>query len=308
MLPREVMTLVRYVYTHPANRRGAVSALGRLLGWQLYKRLVRRPFNLRLSETLKIRCYPDSTIASQLIYCRGLPDYHEMLFVQDYLRRGDGFIDVGANIGSYALLAASVVGDSGHVEAFEPGPVAVGRLQENVALNQFSAVTVHQLAVSADSGVVPILSQRDVLNRILASADRGATTVQARCVRLDEFLAGQRFALGKMDVEGAEPLALQGAERMLADRNPPAWLLEVNGKLRDYGFSENWLAEWLAVRGYELALYDAEAGELVRQTEPWRMRDNVLAVAAGQWAAVSRRAAEGRVARLGRAGGGSRGS
>jgi hypothetical protein len=56
---------------------------------------------------MHLRCYPHSTSASGVIYC-GLPEWAEMRFLLDYLRPGEGFVDVGANIGTYSLLAASV--------------------------------------------------------------------------------------------------------------------------------------------------------------------------------------------------------
>ena len=84
--------------------------------------------------------------------------------------------------------------------------------------------------------------------------------------------------MGKMDIEGAEPLALQGAQRMLGESNPPVWLLEMNGLLRDLGFTEEGLAGWLWERGYDLAVYDADARDLKFFDKPWAGRSNVLAI------------------------------
>ena len=84
--------------------------------------------------------------------------------------------------------------------------------------------------------------------------------------------------MGKMDIEGAEPLALQGAERMLKEGNPPVWLLEMNRALRHYGYTEEGLQDWLGERGYDLALYDADKGVLEVPAKPWTVSANVLAV------------------------------
>ena len=73
---------------------------------------------------MTLRCYPDSPSASAMIYCHDSPDFHEMNFIRRYLRAGDTFLDIGANIGVYSLLAASRVGPSGRVVAFEPAKQA----------------------------------------------------------------------------------------------------------------------------------------------------------------------------------------
>jgi hypothetical protein len=92
--------------------------------------------------------------------------------------------------------------------------------------------------------------------------------------------------MGKMDIEGTEPLALEGALGMLETYNPPVWLLEMNGSLRHYGFTEDGLRSWLLARGYELALYHSEERRLEFSRAPWMTRANVLAIARYQRAMV----------------------
>ena len=75
-----------------------------------------------MDDKKKIRCYPNSSSASKIIYFSAFPDFYEMGFMKDYLRPGDNFIDGGANIGLYTILAASLVGNNGKVVAFEPSP------------------------------------------------------------------------------------------------------------------------------------------------------------------------------------------
>jgi FkbM family methyltransferase len=202
-----------------------------------------------------------------------------MGFMRRYLRQGDAFIDGGANIGVYALLAASLVTSHGRVDAFEPAPKALARLRENVAINALTQVFVHPVALGASAGLVSFLRDCDTTNRIRTDADVEAVVVDVPCARLDEVVGGRRYAMGKLDLEGAELLALQGAERMLASANPPVWLLELNGSLHAYGLREAQFADWLRCRGYDLALYDADHGELRFEPEPWSEMANVLAVA-----------------------------
>ena len=97
--------------------------------------------------------------------------------------------------------------------------------------------------------------------------------------------------MGKMDIEGAEPLAFDGAARLLAARNPPVWLLEINGALRAFGWTEAAFRDRLEGAGYRLALYDADDFRLRPADDPWRERDNCLAIA--DMALVERRLGHG---------------
>jgi FkbM family methyltransferase len=282
-----VLQLARFIWTHPANRGRRIASLARACRWQVRKRTTGRAMDVDLAR-LRLRCYPDSTSASLALYCSGRPDYHEMGFLEHYLRPGDGFIDVGANVGLYTLLAAARVGAEGTVEAFEPGDPARARLLENLARNGIAdRVRVHDAAAGAEAGTVRFLPGRDTTGRIL-TPDESHAAVEVDCVRLDDALPGRSFALGKMDIEGAEPLALAGAERRLAAGDPPVWILELNGCLRDFGSTEQGFADWLAERGYDLALYDADRRTLTFSEQPWRERGNVLAVArnAHDWLAA----------------------
>ncbi|MGH8560322.1 MAG: FkbM family methyltransferase [Methylococcales bacterium] len=241
-----------------------------------------------------MRCRPGSASAGLMLYCNGRPEYHEMGFVEHYLRPGDRFVDIGANIGAYTLLAASI--GAGTIDAFEPGPEALERLRENIVLNGLGNVRVHPVAVAHLSDIVEFTRCLDATNRVMIAVEDRATGVSAidckdacseamgelikvPCARLDDVLLGQHYAMGKMDIEGAEPLALQGAEQMLSEANPPVWLLELNRALHAYGFTEQQLANWLNERGYDLALYDADSRTLRFLDAPWRERDNVLAIA-----------------------------
>lgn len=243
---------------------------------------------------MRLRCYPDSASATLAVYYRGLPDYHEMTFMRHYLRPGDGFIDVGANIGVYTLLAASLVGDGGVIECFDPDPLAVTRLRENLAVNNVATARVYAAAVgAAASASVPFVTERDSTGRIRTPFDDGEPVLGVPCVQLDRMLAERRYAMGKLDIEGAEPLALMGGENGLARQNPPVWQLEINGLLHAYGFTEQGLAEWLAERGYACAVYDADRRELRFGERPWEERPNVLAVASSRRAEILARVREG---------------
>jgi FkbM family methyltransferase len=284
--------LATYIWQHPANSGRRVRTLARAAAWQVYKRTTGRAVDLKVFDGLTFRCYPDSHSSSLLVYASGWPDYDEMHFVRQYLRPGDGFVDVGANVGLYSMLAASLVKSNGSVEAFEPNPVACARLRENARLNGLGNLRVHEVAVSDRCGTVRFLSDQDCENRIAAHGDEGKRSVDLPCVALDDVLTPGKYALGKMDLEGAELLALRGAERLLAAARPAVWILEFNRSMHDFGTDEATLATWLAEREFDLAYYDSKRNQLCFSASPWLASTNVLA--------VSRRQRDEVIDRLGR--------
>ena len=283
------LSVLGYVWSHPANRGLQVRAIARAVWWQLRKRLLPGPHDIRVFGGLTLRCYPDSPSASLVIYCDESPDYHEMHFMRRYLRPGDAVLDGGANIGIYSLLAASLVGPTGRVLAFEPAPEAYRRLTENLRINHLANVTVYACALGDSVGVVDFLNQCDTTNRIQTSADTGESVVSVSVARLDDMVQ-MGYTLGKMDIEGAEPIALRGAKRLLKEANPPVWLLELNGLLHAFDFTEAIFSDWLSLQGYDLGLYDADRHELsFTHPRPWELSPNVFAVARGCKGQVAQR-------------------
>lgn len=262
-MPTTALSMLKLIWTHPANQDRRVRAICNAVGWQIYKRAIKRPLSVTVFGNLRLRCYPNSEDSSRILYFNGRPDYHEMDFMRNYLRPGDKFIDVGANVGIYTLLAASLVGPTGSVDSFEPGPTAVARLRENVALNGLRQVHVHAAAVNATNGFVAFVRSRDTGNRMQTAKDIHWPTVEVASIRLDDVLKDGPYALGKMDVEGAEPLAFVGAQRLLSEASPPVWQIElVDHFARRFGWTAADLVDWLRERDYHLATYDADRREL----------------------------------------------
>ncbi len=285
------------ITSDPANRDHRLASLGRFLGWQAYKRISRRAHDFKVWDgAMQLRCYPDSSASSAVLYAQeGLSDYDEMLFLRRLLGPGDHVLDIGANVGVYTLFCANEIAPSGRVVCFEPGSVALERLRENVELNGLGElVTVHDLALSDRNGTLEFTTGRDSTNQIRTDDDNATGGVEVRTARLDDIVAGDdgsipQFAAAKMDIEGAEPLALAGADKLLSTANPPVWLIEINGRLRSFGTTEAEFESWLGDRGFDLALYDGASGELRRVPNAWKEAMNVIAIHRDHWDAISSR-------------------
>lgn len=291
-MPTTIPGMVRLAWEHPANRGRRARALAGMAGWQAWKRLVRRPVDLSVYGDLSFRAYPDSTQPGRFVYFGGLPDYEEMTFMKRYLRPGDGFIDGGANEGMFTLLAAQLVGPSGAVHSFEAVPAFAQRLRDNVDANSLGCVTVHEMAIGVEPGTTSFVI-RGTGSRIRTDADSG-NTVRVRLGRLDDTLPERPFAMGKLDVEGAEHLALRGADRLVARSEPAVWMLElVDRFLHRFGSTAREVRRWLGDHGYDVVLYDPHSNRLVAAPDPLRPgQADVLAVCRQRRREVEARLAE----------------
>jgi FkbM family methyltransferase len=148
------------------------------------------------------------------------------------VRPGQVVYDVGANIGFFTILCARLVGPEGRVFAFEPMPANVATLRHNIAMNGLENVTVVEKALSFSSGTAELfispwpafhsLNVEGAVKRDNRGRDAGAPIV-VETVTLDGFLRGHGGPvpdLVKLDVEGAELLALEGMRETLRTRAP----------------------------------------------------------------------------------------
>lgn len=136
-------------------------------------------------------------------------------WVRDILGPGGSFLDVGANVGHYTTLAASLVGSEGRVVAFEPSPYAYKKLQAIVQNNNIAQVTIFQCAAGDENGQLDLyLPSEDYLHSpSLVQSDSSYIPVKVEVRRLDSHPALGHSAdidIMKVDVEGFEPNVLRG--------------------------------------------------------------------------------------------------
>lgn len=150
--------------------------------------------------------------------------------VKQLVEPGDVTIDLGANIGYYALLLARQVGDEGKVYAFEPDPLNVELLHKNIEANGYSTIVVEAKAVSDEAGLVKLFKENwNDATPSLWESSHCTNSVEVDCVRLDDYFGDEskgmpRIDFIKMDIEGAEGKALAGMGALLA-ANPEATIM-----------------------------------------------------------------------------------
>lgn len=160
-------------------------------------------------------------------YWAGQHEVEVQRAIDELLRPGDTFWDVGAHIGFFSLIASRSVLPSGHVHAFEPYGPSRARLLTNLDLNNAGNVSVHPQAVAAKPGLAQFYAARETPMWTLVREMGEGSSIEVSCTTLDEqadVLGGP--TLVKVDVEGAEVEVLRGASRLFASERPPSLIVE----------------------------------------------------------------------------------
>jgi FkbM family methyltransferase len=158
---------------------------------------------------------------------RGRYELNELDFVRRTVRPGDHVVDCGAHIGYFAMHLADAVGPAGSVTAFEPFAANAECLARSIAENRFeSRMRLERAAVGAAAGTLPLVYAPNTINSGGAflqgrgSVPAGHETATVPVVALDALEIRRPVAFIKADIEGAEPLAFRGADRLLREDRP----------------------------------------------------------------------------------------
>lgn len=187
-------------------------------------------------------------------------------FLTGFLRSGDRFVDVGANIGVHTVIAATIVGPSGRIVAVEPHPRTFSYLEENVGLNAFDWAILHNVAAGAEPGDAYITSlQNDDENSLLA----GEGGRQVRVQDLDSLLRSiDEINLLKIDVDGYETAVLLGASEVL-ERTLCVYFEAADGYTARYGYSLDDVFSTFAAKRFMVYEIDWERQRLDRLDRPF---------------------------------------
>lgn len=249
--------LVKRIWHAPGNRGKRLWVLLRSILWLVNKKTLRRPWTLRVYDQLKLRCYPDSIIALHVVQRGEYHDWDTAKFITSYLREGDTFVDVGANIGLYTLPAAK----KARVLAVEPSAKNRSRLEENLRLNGLHLLPSVQIEASAlgEKAGEMAFCDADALAHVELAGNGPKVPVKP----LDAILPPGEISLLKVDVEGFELAVFQGAKNAMQAARLPVILFEMNHSYERYGVTEAEIFGFLRAHGYQIARYEHDARHLV---------------------------------------------
>ena len=216
---KRIYSLLRLIKTHPLTKNEKLSSIIRYFTFHLrYKN----------GEEIAIPFSGGHLIiskgeGSQAHFFTHLEDYEEMAFLLHFLRANDQFIDVGANIGAYSILAASQIGCK--TIAFEPSKKNYSILQENIHLNNLQEfIEIHNFALG-EKNETKTIGTKGALTYITNNQNLDLQKIEIQ--RLDDF--AEYAQIIKIDVEGFEEFVLRGAKQVLNHPDTHAVILELAG-------------------------------------------------------------------------------
>lgn len=220
---------------------------------------------LRWRQNTTIISYLSTPVHSE-IYGTGEYEKNEIDFLQKTLKKGDTFIDVGANIGVYTVVAGRLVGDEGRVFAFEPSKREFELLLKNIKLNKLKNIHPVKAAISNHTGTTKL--------RVASGLHTGTNTLaltfcnpqtklcnieEVPAYRLDDFIIQNNLknVTGvKIDIEGYELFALQGMQYIL-NTFKPFLMLEINEyALQSTSCNKEQIFAFLRKCNYKIFYYD----------------------------------------------------
>ena len=208
----------------------------------------------------------------------GLEDFEEMVFLLHFLRTKDVFMDVGANVGEYALLASGIC--RSRSIAIEPIPSTYDRLVANVKLNGLeNHIECLNIGLGRQDTTLQFIdSPYSVMNRPVADFDKSThPQVTVKIKSLDEIAVSEGMPiLLKIDVEGFELEVLKGACQCLEDERLMAIIIELNGSGQKYGFTDDQVFSFLVDKGFSACRYDPFGRDLLVSNEKDSSRFNTI--------------------------------
>lgn len=240
---------------------------------------IRADLIFSIPNGLKLIAPPaDRSIVPSIIDCAGVWEPHITRLIKDMLSPGDIFLDAGANIGYYSILAASFVGRSGLIIAFEPSSTNYEYLMRNIAVNGLTNVKAYKYGLWNADIRKDMVHETNMLGgtRISSEASSYSLKEQIQCVSLDRFgldLSGLKLI--KMDIEGAEPFALEGMQDTLKHSEPDI-ILEINRYWLRHSFSKDASDIWELLTDLGYKIYIVPWSSDIREIETLSELESLL--------------------------------
>jgi FkbM family methyltransferase len=245
---------IPWIWRHPLGSRHRAGCFRRYITWQAYSFLTSEYLTIPWVNSTRLLLKRGMRGATGNYYC-GLHEWPDMPFLLHLLRPEDTFADIGANVGTYTVLASGAVGCS--TECFEPVTSSRDQLNRQIALNNLAhRVTVHRYAVGAAEGMVRFSLDLGPMNKVV-SIDYDGVVASLPVKAIDQFPSLRHSCCWKLDVEGHEFSALTGAACTLLDAPPTAILCEDRSDAT---------SQLLTSSGYLPCTYDPYQRKLITHT------------------------------------------
>ena len=259
-LLRKVYLTLRGVSEHPLYRANKLSAMLEFCLVQVAVRLVPGEIAVPYPNGARLLVPPRMKGAAHFIIPR-LPEFEVMSFVLHFLRPTDTFVDVGANIGAYTVLAGKSVGTK--TVSVEASNETFRVLERNICLNSLgNSARLHNVAAGAKTGHLHFTQGLGTENRVAHRGEANGYRIEMQA--LDTLLMGTSPTGIKIDVEGFESEVIAGAGNLLENPSLQFLIIERAGSGSDYSVDENKLHARIRALGFQPTAYDFKARQLIR--------------------------------------------
>ena len=181
--------IIKFIALHPLNSNHQFKAIFSFFKWQLAMRLIKRRVIIPWVDDASFVVGLGETGLTGNIYA-GLMEYEDMAFLLHALDPGETFVDIGANIGAYTILASKVVGAKSI--SFEPLPDTVQRLEDQIQINRISElVSIRNKGVSDKSGELCFTNNYDTINKVCLAGDAHNKT-RVEVIALDDEIENNK--------------------------------------------------------------------------------------------------------------------
>jgi FkbM family methyltransferase len=240
----------------PRGRYRAMNALSRAVNVPAFAARFPRSHD----ACLLFECDLRNSLARE-VYFTGQYEPQETTLIEALLKPGQTFVDVGAHWGYFSLLASQKVGKLGRVISIEADPRLYATLSRNVLRNALAQIDPIHVAAATEMGVLRMSGYKELddnwgLSRLLGAAQSGedGNVFEVPTASIDALLDERGVAevdVLKMDIEGAEALALRGMEAGLRSARYRVLIIELHpAALPEFGSSVALLMEFLTSFGY----------------------------------------------------------
>ena len=258
MFFKALRSVYKIISRHPLTGKRKVVALSRFLKWQIVRRLMPYPLVYPFVGEMKLILQQGLTSATAQYYM-GLSEFEEMSFVLHFIEKEDLFVDVGANVGCFTLLASGV--KKANTIAIEPLPSTFEHLCNNLTINGLGEnVAVLNIGLGAKEGNLEFTQGNSQNNHVAAENDSNTVSVQIKT--LDNILKDRNPTMLKIDVEGFERAVIDGACETLEKESLRVVLIELVGLGARYGYDELEIQEILIGHGFKKYDYNPFKREL----------------------------------------------
>lgn len=273
------MARYRFVTKHPLCNKRIVYFIIKFIFFQLRKVFIKKDLIVNWVNETKFSLSKVNTGLTANYYC-GFIEYEDMLFLLHYLRKDDLFVDVGANIGAYTLLASGVIGAKSH--SYEPIESTVGLLNNQIKLNNLEdLVSVNNQGIGSEEGMIIFTNNTDRLNHAILideevnNLERDVSIVKV--TTLDRLYTLQSPTVIKIDVEGFESFVIEGGKSFFSSPYLRAIIVELNGLGKKYGKFDDDIDLTLRNYGFRSIQYNPLSRKII-ETASFNLNNNTVYV------------------------------